>query len=332
MSGGLRKHGCLRCSSCCFDTHLRWQPHRTSRPFCATGWVCHLPRLLMHSCSGPGTGGTLQVKHPPQLQGIYLHSAALLSLSQQLYTNNPWEGLDLFQREGIDADISVIWWLAEEFQQAVGAEDWTTAHSVLVTQLAPGWWCSNQNGQLQSCLTQLEATAGPVQAAVGPAAWKAGAHLYSTYFRLQAGTFKHAPFLVASYQCLCASHFNCCYLLISWWAQWQDLLDQAEEGRGPSRLQLAGELAGLLEAASSKLSKDTPSDSKLFQQVCTSFTHHLCRLRRLYRDGVCAITRETNVLHFVCSGGAWEHGTEAGIVAAWGWRPVCHGCIAAPAA
>ena len=80
----------------------------------------------------------------------------------------------------------VLWWHAEEFLQAVAAAEWTTAHSVLVMQLAPRWWCSGRIGQLRSCLKQLEASAGPVQAAVGSAAWKSGAHLYYTFFNLEA--------------------------------------------------------------------------------------------------------------------------------------------------
>lgn len=82
------------------------------------------------------------------------------------------------------------------------AADWSTAHSVLVTQLAPRWWCAGQFGQLQTHLKQLEAEAGAVEAAVGSAAWKCGALLYSAFFEVEASLPEFQPAPVPKSICL----------------------------------------------------------------------------------------------------------------------------------
>ncbi|BDA43587.1 Nuclear pore complex protein Nup98-Nup96 [Coccomyxa sp. Obi] len=123
---------------------------------------------------------------------------------------------------------------AVEFVQAVASADWATAHGVLVQQLAPQWWCTGQMEKLQSHLKQLQAKSGLVQAAVGSAAWKSGAGLYSAYSSLEA------------------------------------LHNKGEEGRGPARLKAARELADLLDFTSQQLSEasgERASDSALLQKV-----------------------------------------------------------------
>ena len=86
--------------------------------------------------------------------------------------------------------------------QAVASADWATAHGVLVQQLAPQWWCTGQMGKLQAHLKKLQASSGLVQAAVGSAAWKSGAGLYSAFLSLEASlaSLKQSEL---SFVCLC---------------------------------------------------------------------------------------------------------------------------------
>jgi hypothetical protein len=77
---------------------------------------------------------------------------------------------------------------AEEFSQAVVAEDWAVAHNLFASQLAPRWWAANNMERLRAALACLDDSGSAVEAAVGAAAWNAGAGLNRAYLRLQVRT------------------------------------------------------------------------------------------------------------------------------------------------
>jgi hypothetical protein len=75
--------------------------------------------------------------------------------------------------------------------QRLAAREWAEAHALLARHLAPRWWLRGQIGRLRAHLARLEEHAREAEAAVGAAAWAAGARLYMTYFHLEVRLVVH---------------------------------------------------------------------------------------------------------------------------------------------
>ena len=84
-----------------------------------------------------------------------------------------------------------LWARTEELAQRLAAREWAEAHALLARHLAPRWWLRGQIGRLRAHLARLEEHAREAEAAVGAAAWAAGARLYMTYFHLEVRLVVH---------------------------------------------------------------------------------------------------------------------------------------------